>query len=114
MQIPNTIAEIILPKLWSAPNNNDDAKTEKITGVINFNLFKNTPLNINSSEIGEITTVEINAPAIGKLAVIDIEGIENSTKKFKTGNHPIMPFVKYNIPYEKKILVNTIIKTYLS
>ena len=85
MQIPNTNAEIMLPKLWSAPNNNDDAKSEKITGVINLNLFMKTPLKINSSHIGEIITVEINAPTSGRLPVIDIEGIENSTRKLKIG-----------------------------
>lgn len=114
MQIPNTNAEIMLPKLWRAPNNSDEAKSEKITGVINLNLFNKTPLKINSSTIGEITTVEINTPRRGKPSKIDIEGIENPRRKFNDGKYPIRPFVKYNIPYEKKILVNTIIKIYFS
>ena len=114
MQIPNTNAEIMLPKLWSAPNNNEEANSEQITGVINLNLFNKTPLKINSSTMGEMTTVEINVPRRGKLPAIDIEGIENSIRKFKIGKLLIKPFVKYNMPYEKKILVNTIIKIYLS
>lgn len=114
MQIPNTNAEIMPPKLWSAPNNNDEAKSEKMTGVINLNLFNKTPLKINSSTIGEMTTVEINVPRRGKLPAIDIEGIENSTRNCKVGKYPIRAFVKYSIPYEKKILVNTIIKIYFN
>ena len=114
MQIPNTNAEIMLPKLCRDPNNNEEIKTANIVGVTNLNLDNKTPLNTNSSEIGEIITVETNTPMTGREPVIDIEGTWKFNKKFKPGKYLTSPPDKYNIPYEKKILVNTINKIYLT
>jgi len=65
IQIPKITAEIMLPKLWSAPNNNEVINTANTVGTNNFNLFKKIPLNNNSSKIGEIIIVEIKLPIIG-------------------------------------------------
>ena len=74
MQIPNTKAEIILPQLWSAPNNIEVIIIANDVGTINLSLFKKTPLNNSSSHIGEMTTVDIS-PAIPVNEVMD--NIEN-------------------------------------
>lgn len=59
MQTPNTNAEIILPYPWSAPNRIDDIMIANDVGTIILSLFKNTPLNNSSSQIGEMKIVEI-------------------------------------------------------
>jgi hypothetical protein len=64
MHNPKMKAEVMLPKLCSEAKSSDEIKTAKSVGTANFNLFKNTPLKINSSEIGETITVAIRpAPA---------------------------------------------------
>ena len=56
-QIAKINAEKIDPKLWSDAKNTEETNTENIKGINNFNLFRKTPLNINSSEIGATTTI---------------------------------------------------------
>ena len=75
IQIPNTTAEIIPPKLWRDPNNNEEIAMANVVGTKSFNLDSNTPLKINSSQIGEIITVEINVPIRGKELVKAMVGI---------------------------------------
>ena len=68
MQIAKINAEMMLPKGCMDANNNEVINTENKVGKIIFNLFNKTPLKINSSEIGEITTVAIKLPiAISEL-----------------------------------------------
>ena len=67
MHIPKINAENIDPKLWRAANSKEDINTAKTAGTINCNLFKKTPLKINSSEIGEINIVAIKLPVKNEL-----------------------------------------------
>ena len=62
MQIAKINAEMMLPKGCMDANSNEVINTENNVGKIIFNLFNKTPLKINSSEIGEITTVAIKLP----------------------------------------------------
>lgn len=62
MQTAKMNAAIIPPKLCRDANNIDEINIEKDIGTINFNLFNKTPLNINSSAIGERITIVIKLP----------------------------------------------------
>jgi hypothetical protein len=69
-----------------------------VVGTINFNLFRKTPLNINSSEIGE-TSIVANRPVVrNELNKFPFDTI------FKTNSE------KYSIPYEKNMFNITTIR----
>ena len=62
MQQAKTMADIMLPKLWNAPNKKEDIIIANDNGTINLNLFKNSPLNSNSSDIGAMINLERSPP----------------------------------------------------
>lgn len=62
MQQAKTMADIMLPKLWNAPNRKEDIIIANDNGTINLNLFKKSPLNSNSSEIGAMINLEKSPP----------------------------------------------------
>ena len=62
MHIAKTKAEIMLPYGCIEANNNEAISIESVAGIINLNLFNRTPLNISSSEIGDIITVVMKPP----------------------------------------------------
>lgn len=108
MQTAKTKAETMLPKLCNEQNKREDMSIANTGGAQFFNLFNNTPLNINSSDIGETITVEKNPPTK------DIVGTEKLTKNPKDGKLLKRPLDKYNIPYEKKMFRKTINRMYFS
>ena len=55
-------ADITLPKGCKEANSNEEINIANSVGTINFNLLSKTPLNINSSEIGETKMVAIKPP----------------------------------------------------
>lgn len=100
--MPKTNAENMLPKVWSDANNKDDTSTANRGGMINCNLFKKTPLNSNSSTIGETIMVAI------KLVVKN-----ECDAKFKDDTLLKIKSEKYSIPYEKNMFKITIANTVL-
>lgn len=62
MQIEKMNAEQMLPKPCIDAKSSDEINIENVIGTMSFNLFNRTPLKINSSEIGEMSTVATNPP----------------------------------------------------
>ena len=76
MHIPKMNAEKIDPKLWREAKRIEEHITAKIMGTIKPILFKNTPLNSNSSAIGEIKTTEIKEKTLIH-SLLSLAGIKN-------------------------------------
>lgn len=89
----------MLPKPCRDANRSEEIKTANVVGTISFNLFRKTPLNISSSEIGETTIVA------RKLNGRNVLNALNEFTPFK------MKSQKYNIPYEKNMFKQTITRT---
>ena len=105
---PNTIAEIIFPQLCNAPNSIEVIAIAKVIGTINLSLFRNTPLNNNSSQTGETITVDNMLPTVPS-ELMAINGmVEEYMKLFIHGNEFSVKIDKYNIPYEKNTFTKTI------
>lgn len=62
MHIAKMNAEVMLPKVCMEANSNEVTNMESVKGITNLNLFNKTPLNINSSEIGDTITVAMKLP----------------------------------------------------
>ena len=86
MHIANMNAEVIEPKVWREANNREVIKIANFVGTNNFNLFNITPLNISSSQIGDMTMIAMTPKAKFKELFIYTEDKGNLTKKFKAGN----------------------------
>lgn len=89
----------MLPKPCRDAKRSEEIKTANVVGTISFNLFRKTPLNISSSEIGETTIVA------RKLNGRNVLNALNEFTPFK------MKSQKYNIPYEKNMFKQTITRT---
>ena len=86
-------AEIMFPYECKEANNREDIKIAKSGGTTNFNLFRNTPRNRSSSEIGEIKTVEIKPKPI-----IELDTFPKIEIKLKDGNILIITSERYKNP----------------
>lgn len=103
MQIANMKAEVIEPKLWREANNNEVINIANFVGKNNFILFSITPLKINSSLIGETTTIAIKPKAKLNEWFRYIDEVEKFIRKFKLGKFTKRKSPRYKNPYDKNI-----------